>query len=131
MQILVSFSQLSGRYSSVFKQSKQSGTKNKNVRTKEATGIVADVTICRESFDECLRNFDRSGLADMRSVNVRSLAMLAGASHSPFTLEGLTSCRKISYVSSESFEKNKNGWVKAPTATADMRVASRLVIIII
>lgn len=113
-QILVSFSQLSSRYSSLFKQRKHS-SKHKNVNGKESS--ICDVNYCKESFEEALRNFDQHALAEMRKVDVRSLMGLARK-----PILDLSS-RKISYISSDSFEKNKNGWsdLSTPTVTVDLR----------
>ncbi|XP_052754358.1 ATP-dependent zinc metalloprotease YME1L [Galleria mellonella] len=113
-QILVSFSQLSSRYSSLFKQRKHS-SKHKNVNGKESS--ICDVNYCKESFEEALRNFDQHALAEMRKVDVRSLTGLARK-----PILDLSS-RKISYISSDSFEKNKNGWsdLSTPTVTVDLR----------
>ncbi|KAM3955768.1 LOW QUALITY PROTEIN: ATP-dependent zinc metalloprotease YME1L [Aphomia sociella] len=112
-QILISFSQLSSRYSSLFKQRKHSG-KHKHVIRKESS--ICDGNYCKDSFDEALRNFDQHVLAEMRKVDLRSVSALTRNPRLDL------SSRKISYISSESFEKNKNGWVaETPTVTVDLR----------
>lgn len=120
LQILVSFSQLSSRYASLFKHRKQSGTKNDNVRAKEGSFAALDSAICRESLEECFRNFDKDVLTEMRSIDLRRLVTLTAASRHPLQrLNALSSVQRVSYVSSESFEKNKNGW-ELPTITVDV-----------
>lgn len=111
LQILVSFSQLSSRYASLFKHSKQSGSKKDNVRIKESSSAALDSAICRESLDECFLNFDKDVLAEMRNIDLKRIVALKAGSRRPLQgLGGLTSAKKVSYISSESFEKNKNGW---------------------
>ncbi|XP_059062658.1 ATP-dependent zinc metalloprotease YME1L [Achroia grisella] len=109
-QILVSFSQLSARYSSLFKQRKHGG-KHKHVNRKESS--VYDSSYCQESLEEALRNFDQHALAEMRKIDVRSVV---GLMRKPLEV----SSKKVSYISSASFEQNKNGWsVTTPTVTVD------------
>lgn len=121
-QILVSFSQLSSRYSSLFRQRKQSNAKNKDVKGKESAGVLSDATICSDSFDEALRHFDKNVLAEMCKIDVRSAVSIAGASKAGFRdLPNLKSARKVSHISQSSFEKNKNGWLQAPMVTVDFR----------
>ncbi|KOB67793.1 putative cell division protease ftsh, partial [Operophtera brumata] len=120
LQILVSFSQLSARYSSLFKQRKNTGGRNSNVRGKEGSAAGHDATICRDSFDESLRNFDKNVLAEMRAIDLRSLVALSASSWRPLNrLTELSSARRVSYVSSESFDKNKKGWTETPTVTVE------------
>ncbi|KAJ0170374.1 hypothetical protein K1T71_014302 [Dendrolimus kikuchii] len=120
-QVLFTFSQLSARYSSVFKQRKHCGGKSKNVRGKEASSGAENTYICRESLEECLRNFDKDALTEMRKVDVRAVATCSGLAKRPLRLlSDITSSRKVSYVSSDSFMKNKNGW-ETPTVTVDLR----------
>lgn len=121
-QILVSFSQLSSRYSSLFRQRKQSNAKNKDVKGKESAGVLTDATICSDSFDEALRHFDKNVLAEMCKIDVRSAVSIAGASKAGFRdVPNLKSARKVSHISQSSFEKNKNGWLQAPMVTVDFR----------
>lgn len=59
----------------------------------------------------------------MRKVDVRAVAICAGlAKRPPRLLSDITSSRKVSYVSSDSFLKNKNGW-ELPTSTVDLKAA--------
>ncbi|XP_073964760.1 ATP-dependent zinc metalloprotease YME1L-like isoform X2 [Choristoneura fumiferana] len=117
-QILVSFSQLSSRYSSVFKHRNHSHPKNKDIKRKDAAAVVNDATICKESFAEAIRNLDKNVMIEMRRVDIRSLKTFAGASR---LKDCLTSARKVSHVSSESFEQNKNGWSSPNTTTIQRR----------
>lgn len=92
------------------------------MRGKEGSAAAREATICRESLDESLRNFDRNVLAEMRAIDLRSLVALPAASRRPLgRLSELASARKVSYLSSESFEKNKSGWIETPTVTVDFR----------
>ncbi|XP_048001896.1 ATP-dependent zinc metalloprotease YME1L isoform X3 [Leguminivora glycinivorella] len=106
-QILVSFSQLSARYSSVFRHRKHSYGKNKNVKRKESAALTYDATICKESFQEAIKNLDKDVLVELKKVDIRSLASSPRMSRDA---ERCLSPRKISHVSADSFEKNKNGW---------------------
>ncbi|XP_063631744.1 ATP-dependent zinc metalloprotease YME1L-like [Cydia splendana] len=110
-QILVSFSQLSARYSSVFRHRKHSYDKNKNVKRKESAALTYDATICKESFEEAIKNLDKDVLVELKKVDIRSLASSPRVSRDT---ERCLSPRKISYVSADSFEKNKNGWSAQP-----------------
>ncbi|KAJ8704422.1 hypothetical protein PYW07_011610 [Mythimna separata] len=114
-QILVSFSQLSARYSSVFRLRKQNSGRNKNVRAQESSVAIYDAIVCQESLEEAIKNFDKNVFGDMKSIQLRALATKPGAP----TLRDLASVRKVSYISSDSFETNKNGWSKLPTVTVD------------
>lgn len=121
MQVLFTFSQLSARYSSVFKQKKHSGGKSKNVRGKECSSGTENTYFCRESFEECLRNFDKDALSEMRKLDVRSVATCSGLATRPRKLlTDIPSSKKVSYISSDSFITNKNGW-ETPTVTVDFR----------
>ncbi|KAL4710366.1 hypothetical protein ACJJTC_003763 [Scirpophaga incertulas] len=122
-QILFSFSQLSARYPYLFKQRKQNSSKYRNVRRKEFAAIAYDATLCTASLDETIKNFDKNVLAEMRRVDLRSLTSLNGASKKSLNYaKELLSAKKVSYVSSESFECNKNGWLaNVPTVTVDLR----------
>lgn len=117
LQILVSFSQLSSRYASAFKLLKYTSCKSKHVKGKQATASLCDANLCSDSFDEALRNFDKDVLAEMRKFDVASTSRRA------LTSQSLLSSRKVSYVSTDSFVKNKNGWTEAatPTITIDLR----------
>lgn len=79
-----------------------------------------EAAICRESLDESLRNFDKNVLTEMRAIDLRSLVALPAASRRPLSRH-VSSVRKVSYLSSESFDKNKNGWTETPTVTVDFR----------
>ncbi|CAH2269149.1 ATP-dependent zinc metalloprotease YME1L isoform X2 [Pararge aegeria] len=119
-QILVSFSQLSSRYSSLFRHRKQSNAKNKDVKGKEGAAALYDASICPESFEEALHHLDKNAVAEMRNIDVRSVAALAATSRSALTqVPTLQSAKKVSYISSNSFEKNKNGWLDSPAITVD------------
>ncbi|XP_048487044.1 ATP-dependent zinc metalloprotease YME1L isoform X2 [Plutella xylostella] len=111
-QVLVSLNQLSSRYASLFKQRKQRGEKTNHVKRKEAS---YDATICQESLSECLRNFEKDVLKEMRQVDLRAVTL------SRARPSGLTSAKKVSFISEDSFEKNKNGWSSTPTVTVDVR----------
>lgn len=127
LQILVSFSQLSSRYSSLFRNRKQSNVKNKDVKGKESVTSLYDATICSESFEEAIRHLDRNSLDEMRSIDVRSVISLPGNSRSAVhQLPSLQSSKKVSYISSNSFENNKNGWIESPLATLDFGGKNRL-----
>ncbi|CAD0251388.1 unnamed protein product [Spodoptera exigua] len=115
-QILVSFSQLSSRYSSVFRHRKQNSGKNKNVRGQESSAAVYDAIICKESLEETIRNFDKNVLSEMRTLELRTLASKA---YHP-RLRELASSRKVSHVSADTFDKNKNGWSQLPTVTVHL-----------
>ncbi|XP_034838551.1 ATP-dependent zinc metalloprotease YME1L isoform X2 [Maniola hyperantus] len=119
-QILVSFSQLSSRYSSLFRHRKQSNARNKDVKGKEGSTAAYDATICLDSLEESLRHFDKNALAEMRNIDVRSVVTLAGSSRSAIRqLPTPKSAKKVSYISTDSFEKNKNGWLESPSVTVD------------
>lgn len=121
LQILISFSQLSSRYSSLFRQRKQNNVKNKNLKGKESSVFLYDATICPESLDEAVRHLDKNAVAEMCKIDVRSIASLAGTSKAVLRdIHNLNSVRKISHISSNSFEQNKNGW-STPTVTVDLR----------
>ncbi|XP_028042980.1 ATP-dependent zinc metalloprotease YME1 homolog isoform X1 [Bombyx mandarina] len=121
-QILISFSQLSCRYGNLFKHRKQNSLKDKHVKGKESASAACETQVCRESLEECLKNFDKNVLAEMRSVDLRSLATIAASSRRSLNdFGGVTSCRKVSYTSSESFEKNRNGWSDTPSVTVELR----------
>ncbi|CAK1548783.1 unnamed protein product [Leptosia nina] len=112
-QILISFSQLSSRYSGLFRHRKQSNSKGKNVK-KTST---YDATICQESFQEALKNFDKIALLEMRSFDARSPASFV---RSP-SFRDIGSSKKISHISAFTFEQNKNGWgARDPIVTADL-----------
>lgn len=90
------------------------------MRGKEGSAADHDATVCRDSLDESLRNFDKYVLAEMRAIDLRSLVALPAASRRPLNrILAFTSAKKVSYVSSESFDKNKNGWTETPTVTVD------------
>ncbi|KAJ8707282.1 hypothetical protein PYW08_011416 [Mythimna loreyi] len=114
-QILVSFSQLSTRYSSVFRLRKHNSGKKKNVRAQESSAAVYDAIVCQESLEEAIKNFDKNVFGEMKSIQLRTLA----TKHCGPSLRDLASVRKVSYISSDSFETNKNGWAKLPTVTVD------------
>lgn len=121
LQIFVSVSQLSLRYSSVLKLRKHSNGKSKNVKRKETPASLYDATICPESLTESLRNFNQNALTEMQRIDVRSLSKVAGTSRKVLrSLTDRASVKKVSYVSSESFELNKNGWSPVPTVTVDL-----------
>ncbi|XP_068621741.1 ATP-dependent zinc metalloprotease YME1L isoform X2 [Battus philenor] len=124
-QILISFSQLSSRYSCLFKQKKHSNNKNNHVKGKEATTGYYKATLCSESLEESLNNFDKNVLKEMGNINLKSLRTITGPCKSPLkSLTQLSSAKKISYVSGDSFEKNKNGWSDkshTPSVTIDLR----------
>lgn len=110
LQILVSFNQLKYRYSSLFRYKKHTGTKYKNVTSKESAGVAYTSPLCLESLEECLRNFDINELSELRKIDVRVLSTVAGSYKEPLrSLTDLTSSRKVSYISAESFEENKHG----------------------
>ncbi|XP_050359031.1 ATP-dependent zinc metalloprotease YME1L isoform X1 [Nymphalis io] len=121
-QILVSFSQLSSRYSGLFRQRKQSHVKNKDVKGKESAAVLCDATVCSDSFEEAVRHFDKNVLAEMCKIDVRSAVSIAGAAKASVRdIPNLKSVRKISHISETSFDKNKNGWLPTPTVTVDLR----------
>ncbi|OWR53429.1 hypothetical protein KGM_214561 [Danaus plexippus plexippus] len=121
-QILISFSQLSSRYSNAFRNRRSSNVKNKDLIRKEATTAPYNASICPESFDEALRHFDKNVLTEMRNIDLRYVTSLAGSSSNIMrNVAGLASSKKVSFVSTDSFEKNKNGWVATPTITVDLR----------
>ncbi|XP_049882608.1 ATP-dependent zinc metalloprotease YME1L isoform X2 [Pectinophora gossypiella] len=123
-QILVSFSQLTCRYSSLFKLRKHGICKKKDVKAKESSTALCNATLYPESLEEALRNFDKNDLLELRRSDVRSLSTVAGAHREPLrSLTDLTSARKVSYISADSFEKNKNGWSPSahPTLYVNMR----------
>lgn len=62
LQILVSFSQLSSRYSRVFRHRKHNSGKNKNVKAQESSVAVYDAIVCQESLEEAIKNFDKNVL---------------------------------------------------------------------
>lgn len=83
-----------------------------------------DATLCSQSLEETLKNFDKDVLNEMRRIDVRSLASLTGGRRSLASARELQSSRKVSYISAQSFDQNKNGWSPAnalPTVTIDMR----------
>ncbi|XP_063835628.1 ATP-dependent zinc metalloprotease YME1L [Ostrinia nubilalis] len=123
-QILVSFSQLSARYACLFRYRKHTSGKSSNVTRKEGAASSYDATLCSQSLEETLKNFDKDVLNEMRRIDVRSLASLTGARRPLACARELTSTRKVSYVSAQSFDQNKNGWCAAnspPTVTVDIR----------
>lgn len=88
---------------------------------KESAAALYDATVCTDSLEETLKNFDKDVLNEMRRIDLRSLASFNGARR---PLKELLSSRKVSYVSAESFEQNKNGWTHlpaTPTVTVDLR----------
>ncbi|XP_047038183.1 ATP-dependent zinc metalloprotease YME1L [Helicoverpa zea] len=113
-QILVSFSQLSSRYSSVFRHRKQNSGKNKNVRGQEGS-VAHDAIVCQESLEETIRNFDKNVLSEMKTIEFRTLATRACRPR----LRDMASARKVSHISADSFEQNKNGWQHVPAVTVD------------
>lgn len=120
-QILISFSQLSSRYSSLFRQRKHNNVRNKSVKGKESSVFAYDATICPESLEEAILHIDKNAVDEMSKIDVRSMASLARSSKAVLKdMPTLKSVRKISHISSNSFEKNKNGW-SAPTVTVDLR----------
>ncbi|XP_053621435.1 ATP-dependent zinc metalloprotease YME1L isoform X2 [Plodia interpunctella] len=125
-QILLSFSQLSSRYSSVFKRQKQSSGRHKDVKQKERSLASREAIICKESCEEALRNVDKNVLAEMRRVDLRSLALLSAPRQSTSAISVLSgSCKKISYISEDTFEKNKNGWSQRSTPTVSVEIGGR------
>ncbi|CAH0717037.1 unnamed protein product, partial [Brenthis ino] len=120
-QILISFSQLSSRYSSLFRQRKQNNAKSNDLKGKESSAVIYDATICPESFEEAVRHFDKNVIAEMCKIDVRSVTSLAGTSKAILQdIPNLNSVKKVSHISSNSFELNKNGW-STPTVTVDLR----------
>lgn len=77
-----------------------------------------DAAVCGNSQLEALRNFDTSVLTEMRKVDVKRLC----TSISP---RSSLSTKKVSHVSTSSFQLNKNGfnWERKvqPTVTVDFR----------
>ncbi|XP_022119018.1 ATP-dependent zinc metalloprotease YME1L isoform X2 [Pieris rapae] len=113
-QILISFSQLSSRYSGLFRHRKQNNCKTKDVKQT----ATYDATICHESFQEALKNFDKNALRDLRSFDARSLGPLTKS----LSIGKITSSKKVSHISGFTFDQNKNGWAAlAPTVTVDLR----------
>ncbi|XP_075988541.1 ATP-dependent zinc metalloprotease YME1L [Anticarsia gemmatalis] len=121
-QILVSFSQLSSRYSSVFRQRKHNSVKNKNVKGKEGSSTCYDATICPESLEQTLRNFDKNVLSEMRNIEVRALCL---PGRRAARLRDVASARKVSHVSARSFDDNKRGWADLHTLTLDIHTHNR------
>lgn len=122
LQVFISFSQLSARYSSLFKFRKHSAYKSNNVKGKEGTATAGDRIICQNSLEESLKNFDKDVLETMRGIDLKTIVALSAAYRNP--LHGVTdqiSTRKVSYISSDSFEKNKKGWTENDTVTVDLR----------
>lgn len=77
-----------------------------------------DATICSESLEEAIRRFDRNHLDEMRNIDVRSVIALPGTCRSGMPqLPSLQSSKKVSHISSNSFENNKNGWTESPSGT--------------
>ncbi|CAH2056616.1 unnamed protein product, partial [Iphiclides podalirius] len=93
-QIFISFSQLSSRYSCIFKQKKHSNSKNKNVKATEASAGSNNVSLCPESLNETLNNFDKNVLVEMRNTNLRSLRGFAAPCKSPLRNSVLLSSTK-------------------------------------
>ncbi|XP_013175647.1 PREDICTED: ATP-dependent zinc metalloprotease YME1 homolog, partial [Papilio xuthus] len=124
-QILISFSQLSSRYSCIFKQKKHNNSKNKHVKITEAAPGFYKATLCPESLEEAVNNFDINVLKDMGKINLRSLRTVSTpCKNSVKSVVQLSSAKKVSHISGESFEKNKNGWTNVPhvpTLTVDFR----------
>ncbi|CAG9573608.1 unnamed protein product [Danaus chrysippus] len=121
-QILISFSQLSSRYSNAFRNRRSNNVKNKDLIRKEGTTAPYNASICPESFDEALRHFDKNVLTEMRNIDLRYVTSIAGSSRNILrNIAGVASSKKVSFVSTDSFEKNKNGWVTTPTITVDLR----------
>lgn len=81
------------------------------MKRKESATASHDAIICQESLTECIRNFEKNALAEMRAMDVRALARFAGPGCPSKTLPAcLRSAKKVSYISADSFETNKNGW---------------------
>ncbi|XP_045538301.1 ATP-dependent zinc metalloprotease YME1L isoform X2 [Papilio machaon] len=124
-QILISFSQLSSRYSCIFKQKKHNNSRNKHVKSTEASPGLYKATLCPESLEEAVKNFDKNVLKDMGNVNLRSLRTVSTpCKNSVKSFVQLSSAKKVSHISGESFDKNKNGWTSVPhvpTLTVDFR----------
>lgn len=121
-QILVTFSQISSRYPSIFKQRKQNG-RNNSLKENEASSAY-DAIICNESLVESLKNFDKNVLMDMKRVDIRSLGPVIGPHGQLRNVPTLNSVKKVSYISENSFELNKNGvyWnSRQPSFTIDCR----------
>ncbi|CAH0404383.1 unnamed protein product [Chilo suppressalis] len=79
-----------------------------------------------ESLEEAVRNFDKNDLAEMRKVDLRSLATLSKATRRSLNFsKEFQSAKKVSFISAETFDKNKNGWTPqsstTPTVTVDLR----------
>ncbi|CAH0761468.1 unnamed protein product [Diatraea saccharalis] len=125
-QILVNINQLAARYSCLFKQRKHSNGKNSHVKRKENAASLYDATLCSESLEEALRNFDKNDLAEMRKIDLRSLASFSKAAKKPLnSITDLQSVKKVSFISAETFDKNKNGWTALSTATPTVTVDLR------
>lgn len=79
-----------------------------------------DAILCKESFYEALKNFDKNV---MKNVDVRTLGPIAGTRSSLRPMKCLNSVKTVSYISANSFELNKNGinWntYAYPTVTLD------------
>lgn len=124
LQILVNLSQLSSRYSSIFRQRKHKSVKNKNARSNDSGAVTAyDATVCSKSLEEALKNFDKNVLSEMRNVYNRALSM--PVRRKPITQDWLLSPRKVSYVSAESFDRNKNGWTERPSVVVELNKKQR------
>ncbi|XP_045508266.1 ATP-dependent zinc metalloprotease YME1L isoform X2 [Colias croceus] len=121
-QILISFSQLSSRYSGIFRHRKQNNCKTKHENGKQITAAVYDANICQESFQEALRNFDKNVLDNMRNIDARSVASFPRFKSPLQDIISVGSAKKVSHISASSFEQNKNGWLDlTPTVTVDLR----------
>ncbi|XP_041986742.1 ATP-dependent zinc metalloprotease YME1L isoform X2 [Aricia agestis] len=121
-QILVSVGQFSSRYASLFRTKKQNGDRNKDVKGKESAGASHSPAACPESFEEALRNIDKNVATEMRNINVKSLVPSMRTPKSFNNILESTSSKKVSYVSSASFDQNKRGWThsRSPTVTVDL-----------
>lgn len=91
---------------------------------KECAAASYDGTVCAESLEETVKNFDKNVLSEMRRIDLRSLASFTAAKRPLGAVGELLSSRKVSYVSADSFEQNRNGWTALPappTVTVDLR----------
>ncbi|VVC97324.1 unnamed protein product [Leptidea sinapis] len=120
-QIFVSFSQLSSRYPGLFRHRKQNNSRNKDANIKNSAITTNDAIICKESFEEAFKNFDKNVLFDMQNVEARSVASFPRTPKPNFVLPG--SSKRVSYISGRSFDENKNGFAQVsllPSVTVEL-----------
>lgn len=84
-----------------------------------------DATICKESTIECLKNFDKNVIAEMRSVDLRQVATVSRALKPSRSAISHPSAKKVSHISAETFEQNKNGWSNIPMVTVNLHSQNR------